>query len=136
MSKAVKINETYRRPGAHERVLSVNFPAVEEVSPDTRMSINLIDESTGTKRTSVHYIRTPAGSGSPEGFHAHTWEQMFYVLAGTLTVEFEGEPGPIELQPGDVVVFPRGTRHKNYNTGEVETLHISINTGRHEHDDA
>lgn len=134
MSKSHKIMETYRRPGAHPRVMSVNFGAVEAAGPDARMSLNAIDESTGTARTSVHYIRTPAGSGSPAGMHSHTWEQMFYVLSGGLTVEIEGEPELIELQPGDFVVFPKNVKHKNYNTGDTEAIHISINTGREETD--
>jgi hypothetical protein len=30
------------------------------------------------------------------------------------------------------VVFPKNVLHKNYNPGEVESLHLSINTGREE----
>jgi len=132
MGKANKIGETFRRPDAHERLRSVNFGAIEAVGPDVRMSLNVIDEHTGTARTSVHYIRTPAGAGSPAGLHSHTWEQMFYLISGTLTVEIDGEPEPIQMLPGDVVVFPKNVLHKNYNPGEVESLHLSINTGREE----
>jgi quercetin dioxygenase-like cupin family protein len=132
MSKATKVDDTFRRPGAHERLMSVNFGAIEAVDPDVRVSLNVIDEHTGTARTSVHYIRTPAGSGSPKGMHSHTWEQMFYLLSGSLTVEIEGVPAPIEMKPGDVVVFPKNVLHKNYNPGDVEALHLSINTGREE----
>lgn len=119
-------------PDAHERLRSVNFGAIEAVGTDVRMSLNVIDEHTGTARTSVHYIRTPAGAGSPAGLHSHTWEQMFYLISGTLTVEIDGEPEPIQMLPGDVVVFPKNVLHKNYNPGEVESLHLSINTGREE----
>lgn len=132
MSKAQKVDETYRRPGAHERLLSVNFPAIDAVAPEVRMSLNLIDEHTGTARTSLHYIRTPPHEGSPAGMHAHTWEQMFFLISGTLEVEIEGVPEAIHMQPGDVVVFPKGVRHKNYNPGDVEARHLSINTGREE----
>jgi mannose-6-phosphate isomerase-like protein (cupin superfamily) len=135
MGKSIKISETYRRPGAHDRLLSVNFPAMAEAGPDARMSINLIDEHHGTVRTGMHFIRTPAGAGSPAGMHNHTWEQMFYVIQGQLSVEIEGVDGIIEMEPGDVVVFPKGVMHKNWNAGGTETLHVSINTGREEHDD-
>jgi quercetin dioxygenase-like cupin family protein len=128
MSKARKINETYQRPGAHSRLKSVNFPALEAVEPDVRMSINVIDEDSGTQQTSIHYIRTPAGSGSPKGMHSHPWEQTFYLLAGTMTVEIDGEPEPIEMEVGDFVVFPVGVLHRNYNLGDTETIHLSINT--------
>jgi quercetin dioxygenase-like cupin family protein len=128
MSKARKINETYSRPGAHPRLKSVNFGAIDAVDPDVRMSINVIDEDSGTKQTSIHYIRTPAGSGSPKGMHSHPWEQTFYLLAGTMTVEIDGEPEPFEMQPGDVVVFPTNVLHRNYNLGDTETIHLSINT--------
>jgi quercetin dioxygenase-like cupin family protein len=128
VSKAQKINETYQRPGAHPRLKSVNFGVIEAVGPDVRMSINVVDEDSGTKQTSIHYIRTPAGSGSPKGMHSHPWEQTFYLLAGAMTVEIEGEPEPFEMEPGDVVVFPAGVMHRNYNLGAVETIHLSINT--------
>jgi quercetin dioxygenase-like cupin family protein len=128
VSKAQKINETYRRPGAHPRLKSVNFGAIEAAGPDTRMSINVIDENSGTEQTAIHYIRTPAGSGSPKGLHSHPWEQTFYLLAGTMTVEIEDEPEPFEMRPGDVVVFPAHVRHRNYNLGDTETIHLSFNT--------
>jgi quercetin dioxygenase-like cupin family protein len=127
---ARKINETYRRPDAHERVKSVNFPAIDAVGPDVRMSMNLIDADSGTEQSAIHYVRTPPGSGSPKGLHTHPWEQTFYILEGVMTVEIEGEPEPFDLQPGDVVVFPRNVAHRNWNRGDVETRHLAFNTPR------
>ena len=125
-----KINDTYRRPGANERIKSVNFPAIDAVAPEVRMSMNVIDASSGTEQSAIHYVRTPAGSGSPAGLHSHPWEQTFYVLEGVMTVEIEGEPEPFDLHPGDVVVFPRGVNHRNWNRGDVETRHLAFNTPR------
>lgn len=120
-------SDTYTRPGANERVRSVDFAAIEAAAPDKRVSLNVVDDRSGTEQTSVHYVRTPPGSSSPEGLHEHRWEQTFYIIAGTMTVEFEGEE-PFELIPGDVVVFPTGVKHRNWNAGTEETIHLSIST--------
>lgn len=130
MDKAVKIDATYERPGAHERVKSVDFGAVVAVGPEVRISMNLIDAESGTEQTGIHYVRTPPGSGSPKGLHTHPWEQIFYILEGVMTIEIDGEPEPFELRPGDVVVLPRNVAHRNWNGGQVETRHLSFNTPR------
>ena len=58
--------------------------------PAARISQKLLDRSSGADAAAVNFIRTPPGDGSPHGMHTHAWEQIFYVLEGTMMIEVEG----------------------------------------------
>jgi quercetin dioxygenase-like cupin family protein len=92
-----------------------------------RFSQKLIDRSSGSDASAVSYIRTPPGEGSPRGLHTHKWEQLFYVLEGRMMIEVDGY-GEFEAGPGSLVVFPAGVPHRNWNAGDVATVHLSFNT--------
>ncbi|HKE64464.1 MAG TPA: cupin domain-containing protein [Micromonosporaceae bacterium] len=96
-------------------------------NPDSRYSQRLFDRSAGADQAAVNYIRTPPGDGSPRGMHTHAWEQLFYILDGTMTIEVEGH-GDFQAGPGSLVVFPAGVAHRNWNAGDVATVHLAINT--------
>jgi quercetin dioxygenase-like cupin family protein len=85
----------------------------------------LLDRATGATTCSVSWIRTPSGEGSPEGLHVHDVDQVFYVLAGTMRVEIDGEVNT--LRAGDLVLFPAGRPHRNWNDGAEPTVHLAIN---------
>jgi mannose-6-phosphate isomerase-like protein (cupin superfamily) len=36
--------------------------------------------------------------------------------------------GEFEAGPGSLVVFPAGVPHRNWNAGDVATVHLSFNT--------
>lgn len=94
--------------------------------PTTRRSQKLLDRSNGAEAAGVNYIRTPPGEGSPRGMHTHEWEQLFYILEGTMMIEVEGH-GEFPAGPGSLVVFPKGVRHRNWNAGDGATLHLAVN---------
>ena len=95
--------------------------STDEAEPFVQL---LLDRTTGAKECAVSIIRTPPGMGSVFGLHVHDFEQVFYILEGTMTVEIEGNS---ELAgPGSLVVFPAGVPHRNSNDGQVPTLHLSI----------
>jgi quercetin dioxygenase-like cupin family protein len=93
-------------------------------SPSERYSEKLLRRGEGGIGSAVAYIRTPPGGGSPEGTHTHEFDQIFYVLDGTMTVEVEGER--MIAGPGSLVVFPAGTRHANWNETDAATVHLSF----------
>jgi mannose-6-phosphate isomerase-like protein (cupin superfamily) len=93
---------------------------------DERYSERLIDARSGGSHAEVVYIRTPPGGGSPRGLHSHKWEQLFYILAGTMSIEVDGQQ--FDATPGDLVVFPAGMPHRNRNAGTEPTLHLAINS--------
>lgn len=105
-------------------VRQVDFAALAAAGPDVRYVQRLLDRADGADAVGVGWIRTPPGGGSPEGLHTHVVEQVFYVLAGTMTVEVAGQRS--EVGPGGLVRFPRGVPHRNWNAGTTETIHLSI----------
>jgi quercetin dioxygenase-like cupin family protein len=107
-------------------VRHVDAPAVDALPADARFSQKLIDGSSGGRNAAVSYIRTPPGGGSPRGLHTHDWEQLFYVLEGTMTIEVEGER--LTAGPGSLVVFPAGVPHRNWNGSDRPTVHLAVNT--------
>lgn len=107
-------------------VRQVDTGALHALPPATRFSQKLIDHGNGGRNASVAYIRTPPGGGSPRGLHTHDWEQIFYVLEGTMTIEVEGER--IDAGPGSLIVFPPGVPHRNWNDSAAPTVHLAVNT--------
>lgn len=106
-------------------VRKVDVAAFDALAADERYSQKLLDRKTGADRVAVSLIRTPPGGGSPEGLHTHAFEQIFYVLAGVMNIEVDGQTLPAEA--GSLVIFPEGMPHRNWNAGDTETLHLAIN---------
>jgi quercetin dioxygenase-like cupin family protein len=107
----------------HRMMDTATFAAL---APDQRYSQKLLSRASGGDRVAVSLIRTPGGKGSPEGLHTHDFEQVFYVLSGTMNVEIDGEV--FRAGPGSLVRFPEGVPHRNWNDpGAEDTLHLAIN---------
>jgi len=87
---------------------------------------NLLDTDLGVTHTHVMCIKTEPGGGSPEGLHSHEWDQLFYVLSGTLTIEVEGEE-VCEAGPDTLVCYPKGVKHRNWNKTSTPVVHLAIN---------
>ena len=71
-------------------------------------------------------------------WHAHELEdELFMVISGTLTMELRGR-APIILEPGEVLVVPRGVEHRPVARDEVQILMFepktTLNTGTAEGD--
>jgi quercetin dioxygenase-like cupin family protein len=94
-------------------------------APGERFSQKLIDATSGGSQAGVNYIRTPPGGGSPRGRHTHEWEQLFYVLDGVMSIEVDGQRH--EVGPGNLIVFPAGMPHRNWNDTDSDTVHLAIN---------
>ena len=109
-----------------EYVRKVDESALAAAGPDERFSQFLLDHTSGSKNCSINWIRTPAGQGSPAGMHTHVVDQIFYILAGTMSLEIEGKT--YEAGPGTLVVFPAGVPHRNWNGGSEATVHLAFNT--------
>jgi len=107
-----------------EYVRSVDFAALEELPSDKRFSQVLLDRASGAEHCTAAYIRTPAGGGSPEGMHVHDFEQVFYVLDGTMTVQIGDDRQ--EVSSGSLIVFPAGQPHRNWNATDTPTIHLAF----------
>jgi mannose-6-phosphate isomerase-like protein (cupin superfamily) len=108
-----------------EYVRRVDAAALAAAGPDERFSQWLLDHTSGSKHCSINWIRTPAGGGSPAGMHTHAVDQIFYILAGTMSLEIQGKE--YAAGPGSLVVFPAGVPHRNWNGGAEPTIHLAFN---------
>jgi mannose-6-phosphate isomerase-like protein (cupin superfamily) len=106
-------------------VRTVDFKQLNALDPGERFAQPLLDHDSGARTCTISYIRTPPGGGSPAGKHIHEVDQMFFVLAGTMSIEIEGRTSRVE--PGSLIVFPAGTPHRNWNEGSEPTVHIAFN---------
>ena len=104
-----------------EFIQAVDFKAL--TASNERWSQELLAADL-TDSCSIKIVKTPAGEGSPAGLHTHEVDQIFYVLSGTMNIEIRGS---IHVAgPGTLVVFPAGVPHRNWNSGEEATTHLSI----------
>jgi quercetin dioxygenase-like cupin family protein len=92
---------------------------------DERVTQRLLDHASGATSCTVLLIKTPPGDASPEGLHTHAVDQHFYVLAGTLSVEFGGEVH--QAREGALVHIPAGVPHRNWSGGDVAAVFLAIN---------
>lgn len=92
----------------------------------TRYEQDLIDALSGGTTCMVRYVETPPSSGSPAGLHVHEFDQLFFILAGTMKIEIDGEQ--FDAGRGNLVVFPEGVPHRNWNEGSEKTVHLAINS--------
>jgi quercetin dioxygenase-like cupin family protein len=105
-----------------EYIRKVDFAAL--AATEDRVTQRLLDGTSGATSCTVSCIKTPPGSGSPEGSHIHPVDQIFYILKGTMNIEVDN--GTHECGPGTLVVFPAGVAHRNWNGSTEPTLHLSI----------
>ena len=103
----------------------VDFAALD-ADPDQKHFQWLLNRDSGAENCAVLLMKTPPGQGSAEGLHTHPFEQLFYLLSGTMNLEIEGKEYVAE--PGTLIIFPAGVPHRNWNGGSVPTMHLSLLT--------
>jgi mannose-6-phosphate isomerase-like protein (cupin superfamily) len=105
---------------------TVDHAARAAKGSEHRYEQDLIDALSGGTNAMVRYVDTPPGSGSPAGMHVHVFDQLFYVISGTMSIEIDGDR--FDAGPGSLVVFPEGVPHRNWNEGAEPTIHLAINS--------
>jgi quercetin dioxygenase-like cupin family protein len=98
--------------------------AALEATPE-RFTQMLLGRDSGGSTCEINCIKTPVGDGSPAGLHTHPFDQVFYVLAGTMSLEIDGARH--EAAAGTLVVFPSGVPHRNWNAGAEPIVHLALN---------
>ena len=104
----------------------VDFAAVAAKGANERYEQDLIDALSGGTNCMVRYVSTPASGGSPAGLHVHEFDQLFFIVSGTMNIEIDGDV--FQAEPGSLVVFREGVPHRNWNEGPSETVHLAINS--------
>jgi quercetin dioxygenase-like cupin family protein len=87
-------------------------------------SQQLLGNDSGVTSCTVNCIKTPPGDRPPATVYTHPFDQLFYVLSGTMSLEIGGNKH--EAGPGTLVVLPAGVPHRNWNGGSEPTLHLVI----------
>ncbi len=98
----------------------------DHLEVEGRQRQSLLDAQSGATTCAISCIKTPPGEGSPEGLHTHWFDQIFYVMRGTMSIEVEHNT--YEAGPGTLVIFPAGVAHRNWNEGTEPTIHLNIAT--------
>lgn len=58
-------------------------------------------------------------------WHSHEHEdEMFFILRGTLMLEFPDKT--VAVQEGEVLIVPKGVKHRPYTTGDEDVLLMLI----------
>ena len=96
-----------------EYVRRVDFAAFDKSGANEYIIQSLFDHTSGAQTCRINCIKTPAGGGSPAGLHVHNFDQIFYILQGTMEVEVEGKR--YTCGPGSLVIVPTGVPHRNWN---------------------
>jgi len=106
----VKINEVH----AEKRTGGI-FTGTVEAKP-------LVDESIGAQDLNLTVISFPPGIRNK--LHAHSHDQVLYILSGKGIVATEKEE--ITAEPGMVFLIPRGEKHWHGAISDSSFSHISI----------
>jgi mannose-6-phosphate isomerase-like protein (cupin superfamily) len=94
-----------------------------QFDPSRFSQVILADRSSGLDTLSLGVFRVPPGARSP-GLHMHRFDQIYYVIGGTMGVEIgfsEYVAGPDTL-----VVIPAGMPHRNWNAGTDVEYHLNL----------
>ena len=106
-----------------EHVRHVDLGAMMGAAPEERITAKLIERDE-PRAAALRMIRTPVGGGSPRGPHTHPFEQVFYIVDGSMEIEILGRRRTVG--PGDLVVFPANVEHRNWNESDGPTIHLAI----------
>ena len=70
------------------------------------------------------YVATvDAGAGGP-GLHVHEFDQFYYVLEGTMSIE--AGLASFTAGPHTLVVLPAGVPHRQWNAGLERERHLTL----------
>ena len=84
--------------------------------------VTLLASTPQTECYEITLQEGPEGTGPPP--HSHSWDEAFFVLAGTVEFTYAGKT--VSAQPGTLVHLPAGTVHSfRYGTGGGKTLEIT-----------
>lgn len=83
----------------------------------------LANRTTHSKNVAINVAEVPPKIGGPS-FHIHSFDQFYYVLRGTMSVDIGLNKYP--AGPHSLAVLPAGVVHQNKNDGTNVESHITI----------
>ena len=97
----------------------------ERVGGPTSVTINATGDDTGGSLYLGEVVLQPESAGPPPHVHEHLHD-MFYVLAGTLTMRLGDDS--VDLPPGGFACVPPATVHTFANRTDREVRFLNFNT--------
>jgi mannose-6-phosphate isomerase-like protein (cupin superfamily) len=91
--------------------------------PDGLVVTPIASPRTGAASMTVNLVRAGA-TAPPASWHIHHFDQLYWVLEGTLTVEIAGERH--DVTPGHLVVLHAGVPHRNWNEAGTTERHLAF----------
>src|SRR5207237_5053645 len=64
------------------------------------------------------------GFGVGPGLHVHPFDQIYFVLSGTMTLQYG--VNTFQIQPNTFAIIPTGVVHYNKNAGTVPERHVTL----------
>jgi mannose-6-phosphate isomerase-like protein (cupin superfamily) len=83
----------------------------------------LVNRSSGATRAAVYLAEVPPGKDGPP-LHVHEFDQFYFVLQGTLSVEVGLQRH--DVPPGHLVVLPAQVPHRQWNEQDETEQHLTI----------
>jgi quercetin dioxygenase-like cupin family protein len=83
----------------------------------------LATRSNGSGHVQLYVAEVQPGASGPD-WHIHRFEQLYFILAGELTVDVADQH--VVAGAGSLVYLPAGVPHRNTNAGAVAERHIAL----------
>jgi mannose-6-phosphate isomerase-like protein (cupin superfamily) len=107
--------------GPTTRVIRVLDEA--QFDPEHFSQIVLADRATGLETLGLGVFRVPPGGRGP-GLHMHRFDQIYYLLRGTMELEIGFEH--YTVGPNTLVTIPAGMPHRNWNASSEPEYHLNL----------
>ena len=83
----------------------------------------LLESSDGSHQMTLYVATVEAGAAGP-GLHVHEFDQFYYVLEGTISIEVG--LASYRAGPHTLVVLPAGVPHRQWNDGPDRERHLTL----------
>jgi quercetin dioxygenase-like cupin family protein len=112
---------TASRPGVVRPLDAGAFAASEALRGFATQ--RLATRANGSAHLQLYVAEVQPGASGPD-WHIHHFEQLYFILAGELTVDVADQH--VVAGPGSLVYLPAGVPHRNTNAGPVAERHIAM----------
>ena len=89
------------------------------------VTVKVARAETGGSMTAYEFGLGPRMAGPPEHIH-RTWDELFYVLQGTVTFLIDGACS--DARPGACIFIPRGVPHTFWNSNSAPVRLLTVFT--------
>ena len=107
-----------------EYLRTLDQTALDRTEAGVRFTQQLLATNDGRPLRNITVMKSPPGDKSRRGVHTHDFDQLYYILRGTLSLDIDGQP--VHAGAGSLVVIPAGVPHHNWNGGDEDVVQLLI----------